>query len=97
MTEDIDLVEADENGNPAGHPPDQRGRVYVGFHQLGGIRLNADEARLSPQEAFVLAGQLNAHATILIQQDYMQQAMAEAALAREVSTLVGPNGESLIR
>lgn len=84
----------DENKTEESAPQEEStGKVLVGFHPLGGIRLQADGARLSPQEAFVLAGQLQAHATILIQQSYMEAAMAEAQAA---GRLVGPNGERLI-
>jgi len=58
-------------------------QVAIGFHQLGGIRLVANDVRLTQQEAFVLAGQLLAHATMLIQMSYAQQA-AEAQQLDEV-------------
>lgn len=52
-------------------------KVFVGFHQLGGVRLIAEDIRLSPDEAFILAGQLQAHATIQIHTNYMQQQMEQ--------------------
>lgn len=66
---------------------EDKGRVYVGFHPFGGIRLQAEDVRLSPQEAFILAGQLNAHATLVIQQEYVAQAQA-ARLATESDIII---------
>jgi len=65
------------------------GRVFVGFHQLGGIRLSADDVRLSAQEAFVLAGQLTAHATMAIQMSYAEQAAAQQALSESGIVIPG--------
>jgi hypothetical protein len=65
-----------EQDNGSQEEQEERGKVFVGFHPFGGIKLEAENVRLSPQEAFVLAGQLNAHANMLIQQEYVEQAMA---------------------
>lgn len=67
-------------------------RVYVGFHQLGGIRLVADDVRLTPAEAFILAGQLTAHATMGIQMGYAEDAARNQALLGNNSGLIVPPG-----
>ena len=76
MTEELERTDTPQ---PDRDEEDQR--VYVGFHQLGGVRLVADDIRLEINEAFSLAGQLIAHATILTQMAYAEQAMARAAIA----------------
>ena len=80
------MGQVDEGQQPAPQEEEDQ-RVFVGFHPFGGVRLQAEDVRLSPQEAFVLAGQLHAHATILIQQNYMEQAMA-AKMAQENQIIV---------
>jgi len=65
-------------------------RVYVGFHQLGGIRLVADDVRLTPAEAFILAGQLTAHATMAIQMGYAEDAARNQALLNNSGLIVPP-------
>lgn len=67
-------------------------RVYVGFHQLGGIRLSAGDIRLDPSEAFVLAGQLIAHATMIINFGYMAQAQAQEELLATQRSITLPPG-----
>lgn len=67
-------------------------RVFIGFHQLGGLRLVADDVRLSPQEAFILAGQLLAHATMTIQMGYTEDAMRQAELTKGANGLIMPPG-----
>jgi hypothetical protein len=82
-------VQGNENGDdPTNEEENQR--VFVGFHRLGGIALEADNVRLTPQEAFVLAGQLNAHATLIIQQNYMEQAMAARMMAEANPGIILP-------
>jgi hypothetical protein len=71
MTDNTDTSNVEE---------EPRGKVSIGFHQLGGISLDANGVRLSPQEAFILAGQLQAHATIMIQMGYAEAAMAQEAI-----------------
>jgi hypothetical protein len=82
MTDELDLVPEGEDENDS--------RVYVGFHQLGGVRLLADDIRLDPNEAFTLAGQLIAHATLVIQMSYAEQAMAARRAAEQVPNLYVP-------
>lgn len=71
---------------------EQPGRVFVGFHQLGGVHLVAENVRLEPNDAFALAGQLIAHATLFINNQYMEQAMARQALANGSDKLILPPG-----
>lgn len=71
---------------------EQEQRVHIGFHQLGGIRLVAGDVRLTPQEAFILAGQLLAHGTIAIQMTYAEQAMAERATQEMMKGITLPPG-----
>lgn len=67
-------------------------RVYVGFHQLGGIRLSAGDIRLEPNEAFALAGQLIAHATMIINFGYMAQAQQQEELFATQRSIIKPPG-----
>ena len=69
----VEQVSADEDNQ----------RVFIGFHPFGGIRLQAEDVRLTPQDAFALAGQLTAHATMMLQQEYMEQAMAQQMAAEK--------------
>lgn len=71
---------------------DEDQKIFVGFHQLGGIRLSAGEVRLEPNEAFVLAGQLVAHATMIINFGYMAQAQAQEELLATQRSIIKPPG-----
>lgn len=70
MTEELKLVETSPEEDQV-----ENQKVFVGFHQLGGVRLISPDVRLEPNEAFALAGQLIAHATMLINFEYNRQAL----------------------
>lgn len=76
-----------ENITPEQPPEENDSRVFIGFHPFGGIRLDATDVRLDAQEAFILAGQLTAHATLMINQGYMEQAMAQK-MAQEKGIII---------
>jgi hypothetical protein len=77
---------AEENENLEEEQQPEDGQILVGFHQLGGVRIVAEDVRLEPNEAFILAGQIIAHATLAINQSYM-----EAAMARRMMQGGGPD------
>jgi len=78
-SENLNTPEPTTSEEETGSDEEETGRVFVGFHPFGGVRLQAEDVRLSPQEAFILAGQLHAHATLLIHQGYLEQAQAAQA------------------
>lgn len=77
---------------PEDHEDHEDQKVLVGFHPFGGVRLVSPDVRLEPNEAFVLAGQLIAHATMVINFGYMAQAQEAEELNRLARSIQLPPG-----
>lgn len=84
------MTEPYVNENGVEEQDDQK--IYVGFHPLGGVRLSAGDVKLTPNEAFVLAGQLTAHATMIMNFGYMAQAQEQEELLAATRSIIKPPG-----